>query len=101
MTVGEQPPVEIAAGSNILRVAADSGRAVLRQCVVPLGMIGELIHLVQVVDQQCARLRGRGADAIQVDLLSAVVGAQPDQVALIGDYIVELVLAEETAYRGI
>jgi len=52
VAVGEHPPVETARGSDVLRVASDRRRAVLRQCVVPFRMVGKLIRFVEVIDQQ-------------------------------------------------
>src|ERR1700689_5122658 len=101
VAVGEKPPIEFGAAADVLSVAPDRSRAVLHQCVVPLQKYGEAIYLLQIIDQQGARIRRGNAQAIQIDLLAAVVGSQPDQVAFIGDHIVELVLAEEPSNRGI
>ena len=64
-------------------------------------MVGEAVHFVKVVDQQRSRLRGWNANAIEVNLLAAMVGSQADEVAFVGYYIVELVLAEEAAQGGV
>src|SRR5579863_9165956 len=58
VAVGQQPPVQTPADAGVLRMAADRSRAVLRQRVVPLWLVGQTIHLVQVVDQKRSRLRG-------------------------------------------
>src|SRR5579862_5989243 len=82
-------------------MAADRRRAVLGQRIVPLRMIGEPIDYIEIVDQQRSRLRGWNADAVQIDLLTAVVGSQSDQVTFVGDDVVELVLAEEATKRRV
>jgi hypothetical protein len=82
-------------------VAADRRCAVLGQSVVPLRMVGEPIDFIEIVNQQTSRLRRWNADAIQIDLLIAIVGSQSDQVAFIGDHVVELVLVEEATQRRI
>jgi hypothetical protein len=101
VAIDEQPPVQATAGPGVLRMAADRSRAVLRERVVPLRMVGESIDFIEVVNQQRPRLRGGNADAIQVNLLAAVVGSQPDQVAFIRDYVIQLVLSEEATKRRV
>jgi hypothetical protein len=54
--VGQQPPIERPFSADTFHMAADSCRAVLRQSIVPLGMIGELINCVEIVNQQSTRL---------------------------------------------
>ena len=56
VAVGQQPPVQSPARAGILHVPTDPGRAVLRQGVVPLWMVGEVIDFVEVINQQSPRL---------------------------------------------
>ena len=65
------------------------------------GCVGETVDLVEIVEEQRAGRRRAAVQAVEVDLLAAVVRAQPDQVALVGDDVVELVLPEEAAQRGV
>jgi len=101
VSIGEQSPVQATARSHVLRMAADRRCAVLRQSVVPLRMAGEPIDFIEIINQKSSHLRGWNADAVQIYLLTAVVGSQPDQVAFVGDYVIELVLAVEATNRRV
>jgi hypothetical protein len=46
-------------------------------------------------------LRHGNADSIQIYLLAAVIRSQSDEIALVSDYVIEFVLAEETAKRRV
>jgi hypothetical protein len=60
----------------------------------------KVFMLTYLVEQQ-STIRWRGRRAVQFDPFTAVVRAQCDQVALVGDDIVELELAEEAAQGGV
>ena len=60
-------------------------------------MVSEPIHLVQVINQQSPSLVGRNSDAIQIYLFAAIVSSQSDEIALVGNYVIELVLTEKAA----
>jgi hypothetical protein len=101
VAVGEQSPVQAPPGARVLRVASDRSRAVLRQGIVPSRMGGEPINFFEEINQQSSRLRHRNADSIQIYLLAAVIRSQSDEIALVSDYVIEFVLAEETAKRRV
>jgi len=82
-------------------VAADRGGAVVGQRVVPNRVLSQTVHVSQVVDEERLRVGGGVAEAIQVDLFAAEVRAQPDDIALVGHDVGDLVLPEESAYGGV
>ena len=81
--------------------ALDRRRAVVRQRVVPLGLRAQLVDLLEVAEQQHARVRGRRVEPVHVDVLAADIRAEAHDVALVRDDEDELVLAEEPAQRGV
>jgi hypothetical protein len=64
VAVNEQSPVQATASANVLCMAAYRRRAVLRQRVVPPGMVGKSIHLIEIVNQKRSRLRDWNANAV-------------------------------------
>ena len=101
MAVREQLPAQRQARARGLGVQQDRGGAVVRERVVPARPVRQLVHVARGTRAGSpARARGR-AQPVEVDVLAALVGAQPDQVALVGHHVVELVLAEEAGERGV
>src|SRR5882724_2975705 len=85
--------------ADLLRVHADVGRAVVGAGVVELRLLRELVHRLDVVEQHPSYAIAGSPQRVQVDVLAAVIGSKPDQVALVGHHVVELVLPEEAGER--
>jgi len=101
VSVGEDAPVEWIAGRDLLDVVPDHRRAVVGQRVVPHGRLREPVDLAQIVEEQRARERGCALDAIEVQRLLPRTGPDADDVALVGDDVVQLELTEEAEQRRI
>ena len=85
-------------------VGQNRGGAVGSQAVVKPRMLTQFVDRSQVIEKHPADV-GRGRlQPIQIDLfgrIGAEVGAQPDQIPLVGDDINQLVLPEEAGQGGV
>ena len=82
-----------------IRVANDVDRAAVRQQVVELRLIRELVDPFEIDQKQPARGFGRHLDAIEKHLLLPMVGANPHEVALASNEVDQLELLEERRDR--
>ena len=82
-------------------VAHDVGRAVVGEGVVELGLVFQLIDALEDIDEQLAGLVGCGGRAEEEHIDIAMLGPHGQQVALVGDDIDELELAQEADGRVI
>jgi len=82
----------------------NTGCAVGCERVVELRLFRERVDLSDIVQKKSARVVGRGAGPIDVNVLRGIlpiVRPEPDQIPLIGDDVKEFVLLEEAGDGGI
>ena len=60
-------------------------------------MVREAVNFIQIVNQQSARLRRGDLHSVQINLFAPVVSTQANEIPLVGYYVIEFVLVEETA----
>src|SRR6266498_3622952 len=88
-------------GADLFGMVADGHGTVVSQGIVPARRLGQPVDLVQVCEQQGARLLRRVSQPIEKNLLAAVLCPQSNHVTFIGDHVIELELAKKSAQRRI
>jgi hypothetical protein len=88
-------------GRNVVRVLHDVGRAVVGEGVVEARPPARLVGGLQQGDQERPGVPRRKSQLVEQDALFAEVGAQADEVALVGDHVDQLEVAEQAPDRVI
>src|SRR5437773_2734262 len=86
------------------RMREDHGGAVGRERVVEAGVLPHLVDVVDIFEEDAATVLDRGDYPEEMDVFRGrlpVVGAHPDDVALVGDDVHQLVLLEEAGHRRV
>jgi len=98
---GQEHVVAVAkpAGFDAVDVFDEVGGAVVGDGVVELGMDSELVGPTEDIKEQSPSIVGRGGGAVEIDIFTTVICAELDHIALIGEDVHELVLAE-AAFPG-
>ena len=99
VAVQQNPPVPANFMGVGIGMLPDAGGAIVGQGIVPFRVQLEVVDRAEVIEQDASRQRQVGVEAIEIDLLAAVVRAQPDQVAFVRDDVSDFLLAEETLDR--
>ena len=87
--------VDPAAPTGGVRIAYNVNRAAVGQQVVELGLVGEFVDSLQIDQEQSARVVGRHVEMIEVHRLPPMLGADPDDVALLSYQVDQFELLEE------
>jgi hypothetical protein len=98
-TVEEMANIESALSAGGVRVAYDVDRAAVRQQIVELGVIGELVDPFQIDEQEAARIVSRRIEAIKIRRLAAMIGSHAHEVALAADHVNQFELLEQGGDR--
>src|SRR5271165_834229 len=78
----------------------DVGGAIVAERVEPPGVIAQLVCLLQILEEQQARPFAAAGHVVEVNLLArSIVGAQANEIPLIGQHVNNLELPEEGANR--
>src|SRR5215510_14219966 len=80
-------------------IAHDVDRAAILEQVIELGPLREFVNPLQVDQEEAACPLGGCLNAVEIDLLIAVVGANAHDVAFITDDVDQLELLEERRDR--
>ena len=79
----------------------DVGRTVVGGRVVPLRVSSQVVGVMEIFEEEPARPIGPCGRVKQVHILtSPIIGAEPDQVAFIGQNVKQFVLTEKATYCG-
>ena len=78
----------------------DGGRAVSGDSIIPPRVISHLVERSQVFVEALAGLCGGSGEAVKIDFFVAVVRADADDIALVGDDVDERELPIEAADGG-
>lgn len=79
---------------ELVDVPDDARRAGVRQSIVVLGLVPQVISPAEHAHEHLLDPLARGTDSIQIDRIVAVARTELDQVPLIADDVHDLVLAE-------
>src|SRR5271165_5503946 len=90
-------PVPWPRRADVLDMEPDVRGAIAKQLVIPLRSVVELVGSFDVIEEKgSGPLRGRWNQVIEIDSLKPEIGAQPHDVALVADDVIELVLPVQT-----
>jgi hypothetical protein len=84
-TVEDVAKIEAAHLAHDPGIAHDLDGATVRQQVIELRLIRELVDAVQVDPEELARPLGRGPDLLKIDVFAAEIGSHAHQIAPIAD----------------
>ncbi len=104
--VEQDPPVKTGSSAGERTDQAhkmkNDRRAIASECVVPFGMIAQLICLLNVFEEKLAGPLRSGGRAVKVDLFArAKIGAQANDVTFIAEQVNQLVFSKESEDRGV
>src|SRR6266478_9471277 len=92
--VDKELPVPGVRRADVLDVEPDVRSTIARELVIPLRSLVELVGAFYVIEEKgSGPFRGRRNQVVEIDVFKPVIGAEPHDVALIADDIVELELA--------
>src|SRR5215470_23980 len=97
--VEELAEIKPAGPAGDVGIAHDVDRAAVLEQVIELGPLREFVNPLQVDQEEVACPLGGRLDAVEIDLLIAIVGAHAHEVAFITDNVDQLELLEERRNR--
>src|SRR5271165_1646380 len=90
-------PVPWPRRADVLDMEPDVRGAIAKQLVIPLRSVVELVGSFDVIEEKgSGPLWGRRNQVIEIDGFKPEIGAQPHDVALVADDVIELVLPVQT-----
>src|SRR6516165_4958462 len=95
-------PVPRSRIADVLDMKPNVCGAIAEQLVIPLRLLVKLVCSLYIIEEKgSGSFRGRRNQVIEIDGFKPEIGAQPHDVSLIADDIVELVLTVQTGDRRI
>src|SRR6202022_4640609 len=91
--IDKELPVPRVRRADVLDVQPDVRSAIASELVIPLRSLAELVGAFDVIEEKgSGPFRGRRNQVIEIDVFKPVIGAEPHDVALVADNVIELEL---------